>query len=46
MKKEIKQDNLKTTVVDFTSLGLMEITREKKYASIYDLIRKKDSLND
>ena len=46
MKKEVKKDSLKATVVDFTSLGLMEITREKKYASIYDLTRKKDILDD
>lgn len=46
MKKEIKQDSLKTTVVDFTTLGLMEITREKKYASVYDLIKKKENTYD
>jgi len=39
MKKEVKKDSLKVNVVDFTALGLMEITREKRYASIYDLQR-------
>lgn len=38
MKKELKKDILKATVIDITKLGLMEITREKKYETIYDFL--------
>lgn len=36
MNKLTREDIVKTTVVDFTKLGLMEITRQKIYPSIYD----------
>lgn len=40
LAKEFKKDSLKTTLVDFTPLGLAEITREKRYGSIYEELRK------
>lgn len=36
MKALVKEDKVKTVVEDFTKLGLMEITRQKIYPSIYD----------
>lgn len=37
-KALIKEDPVKTSLIDITPLGLMEITRQKKYSSIYDYI--------
>ena len=37
MRSECKKDSIKTVVVDYTALGLMEITRQKLYPSIYEL---------
>ena len=37
--QEFKKDNLKAVMVDFTPLGLAEITREKRYGSIYDELK-------
>ncbi len=37
IRHELSKDSLKTSLIDFTSLGLAEITREKKYSSIYDI---------
>lgn len=37
---EFKKDTLKSSLVDFTPLGLAEITREKRYGSIYEELRK------
>lgn len=39
LKSELKKDALSTNLVDVTALGLVEITREKRYQSIYDAIR-------
>ena len=40
LSKEFKKDTLKSSLVDFTPLGLAEITREKRYGSIYEELRK------
>ena len=37
--KELKKDSLKASFVDFTPLGLAEITREKRYGSIYEQLK-------
>jgi Ribonuclease G/E len=34
LEKEFMSDPLKVNVIDRTALGLVEITREKKYASL------------
>lgn len=39
LKGELKKDIVKANFVDVTGLSLVEITREKKYSSIYDLIK-------
>lgn len=38
MKHLLTNDRVKSVVVDFTKLGLMEVTRQKIHASIYDYI--------
>lgn len=38
LKGLLKNDTVKSKVVDMTKLALVEITREKKYSSIYDLL--------
>lgn len=38
LKKLIKSDNIKTSFIDITNLGLVELTRQKKYASIYEMM--------
>lgn len=38
MKTELKKDIVKASVIDITPLGLMEITREKKYDTIYGFL--------
>lgn len=38
MRKELKKDIVKASVIDITALGLMEITREKKYDTIYGFL--------
>lgn len=38
LKSYIKTDIIKTNFIDVTALGLVEITRQKKYASIYEMI--------
>lgn len=38
LKKTVSKDSVKTNIIGFTSLGLVEITREKKYASIYEMM--------
>lgn len=40
LAKELKKDTLKSRLVDFTPLGLAEITREKRYGSVYDELKK------
>ncbi len=40
MRKAAKDDPIKVTMVDITKLGLMEITREKKYPSLWEQIEK------
>ena len=39
IRHELSKDSLKTSLIDFTSLGLAEITREKRHSSIYDIVR-------
>lgn len=39
-KAELAKDTIVTKLVDITPLGLCEITRKKKYASIYEYIKK------
>lgn len=39
-KSLLKDDPVQVKFIDITPLGLVEITRQKKYASIYDNIRK------
>lgn len=39
LKAELKKDLVKASFIDITPLGLAEITREKRYSSIYDQIR-------
>ena len=39
LTKEFKKDTLKTSLIDFTPLGLAEITREKRYGSVYDELK-------
>lgn len=39
LKKELQKDPLKSKFIDITPLGLVEITREKKYSSIYDNLK-------
>ena len=36
---EFKKDTLKASLVDFTPIGLAEITREKRYGSVYDELK-------
>ncbi len=36
LKEELKKDNIHSSVVGFTKLGLLEMTREKKSNSIYE----------
>lgn len=36
LKDEIKKDPIKTSYIDMTDLGLVELTRQKKYSSIYE----------
>ena len=40
LSRELKKDTLKATLVDFTPLNLAEITREKKYGSVYEQLKK------
>jgi len=40
IKHELKKDSLKAGFVDFTGLSLCEITREKKFPSIYERLKK------
>lgn len=40
LKKRLSDDPLKTAFVDVTKLGLVEITREKKYAPVIEEMRK------
>ncbi len=37
-KTYLKEDIIKTNFIDITGLGLIEITRQKKYASIYEML--------
>lgn len=39
MKKYVVKDRVKTTVVDITALGIMELTRKKEQKSIFEQIR-------
>ena len=39
IRVELSNDSLKTSLIDFTPLGLAEITREKRHSSIYDIAR-------
>jgi ribonuclease G len=39
LRIEFRKDPLKVEVVDKTKLGLIEITREKKYPSLKQMIR-------
>lgn len=41
-KSELKKDYVKCKLIDITPLGLVEITREKRYSSIYDQLKKVD----
>ncbi len=41
-KSELKKDFVKCNLIDITPLGLVEITREKRYSSIYDQLKKVD----
>lgn len=46
MRSASKEDFASVSVLDYTKLGLVEMTREKKYPSIYEQIgKKKDSFN-
>lgn len=38
-KSILKTDTIKTNFIDITALGLVELTRQKKYASIYEMIK-------
>lgn len=38
-KALIKKDIIKTNFIDITGLGLVELTRQKKYASIYEMYK-------
>lgn len=40
LKKELKKDSVKANFVDVTKLGIFEITRQKKYPSIYEDLRE------
>lgn len=40
LKEALASDSLKAKFIDVTKLSLVEITREKRYASIYDEINK------
>lgn len=42
LKEKLKKDVVTSTFVDVTKLGIVEITREKRYASIYDEIKNID----
>lgn len=39
MRKALQKDYVKSTVVDITKLGLMEITREKRYRTLREQMR-------
>ncbi|MCR4679076.1 MAG: ribonuclease E/G [Lachnospiraceae bacterium] len=39
IRHELSKDSLKASLIDFTSLGLAEITREKRHSSIYDIAK-------
>lgn len=39
MKEELRSDSLKSDVIDFTALGLMEITRKREGKTIYELCK-------
>ena len=43
IRRELSKDSLKSSLIDFTLLGLAEITREKKYSSIYDIVNNSNS---
>lgn len=40
LKKELSKDTLSATFVDITKLGLLELTRQKKYESVYESFEK------
>ncbi len=40
LKASFKEDSIKTNLLDVTKLGLFEITRQKKYPTIYDEINQ------
>lgn len=36
MRSYTKEDYVKVSVLDYTKLGLVEVTREKKYPNLYE----------
>ncbi len=43
LRNEFKKDYVKTNLCGFTNLDLAEISREKKFSSIYDVIKGEDA---
>ena len=41
LRQEVRKDQVQTTVVDMTKLGLVEITRKKVRKSLYDQIKER-----
>ena len=41
LRQEVRRDQVQTTVVDMTKLGLVEITRKKVRKSLYDQINER-----
>ena len=41
LRQEVRRDQVQTTVVDMTKLGLVEITRKKIRKSLYDQINER-----